>query len=249
VTTIPVAKDTRGMTCVAPCEAKYEVRQMNRHRRHVFSLGHLVCLLPLLLIFLIVALGVRLNPLVVPVVMILCCLAMFDLMAGACGPGHHQAARPPVHKVEPAPASPPVEVEVVFRVRGEPPNKRRPPPFARRTAATVSRGVQGSPEAPGGHGPDRAAARRPGPRTAADPCPRRGRAPGGRGAIPLAQPGVARADLSRHDCGGHPPRRGRPLAGTGAVRRRAAVLGFAPAHPRRARTGGTTSPPDPIASA
>jgi membrane-associated protease RseP (regulator of RpoE activity) len=91
---------------------------MNSHRHHAFNLAHLVCLLPLLFLFLIVALGVRLNPLVVPVVMILCCLAMFYLMAGACGPGHHQPVRPPVREVEPAPASPPSGVEDVFRVRG-----------------------------------------------------------------------------------------------------------------------------------
>ena len=53
----------------------------------------LVCALPLLVFFALALVGVPINPLWVPLIMILCCLAMFYLTAGACG--HERAERVP----------------------------------------------------------------------------------------------------------------------------------------------------------
>lgn len=76
----------------------------------------LMCTLPLLIFFAVALAGVHLNPLWVPVVMILCCLAMFYLTAGACG--HEHVKR--VHELVPAePPLPPAEAmktDDVFRV-------------------------------------------------------------------------------------------------------------------------------------
>ena len=76
----------------------------------------LMCTLPLLIFFAVALAGVHLNPLWVPVVMILCCLAMFYLTAGACG--HDRAERVPAI-VPKEPALPPAEAmktDDVFRV-------------------------------------------------------------------------------------------------------------------------------------
>jgi hypothetical protein len=77
----------------------------------------LLCALPLLVFFALAVAGVPLNPLLVPIVMILCCLAMFYLTAGACG--HERAERVP-EVVSGEPVTPPAEtlqLEDVFRVQ------------------------------------------------------------------------------------------------------------------------------------
>jgi hypothetical protein len=77
----------------------------------------LVCALPLLIFFVLALSGVQLNPLWVPLIMILCCLAMFYLTAGACG--HEHAERVPEVLPEEETTTPPVEAlktEDVFRV-------------------------------------------------------------------------------------------------------------------------------------
>src|SRR6516225_9371701 len=76
----------------------------------------LVCALPLLVFFVLALAGVQLNPLWLPLIMILCCLAMFYLTAGACG--HDHAERVP-EATAPEPTIPPVETlktDDVFRV-------------------------------------------------------------------------------------------------------------------------------------
>jgi Zn-dependent protease len=76
----------------------------------------LVCALPLLILFVLALAGVQLNPLWVPLIMILCCLAMFYLTAGAC---HHEPAE---RIAEAVPEEPPVtpagtlKTDDVFRV-------------------------------------------------------------------------------------------------------------------------------------
>jgi len=76
----------------------------------------LVCALPLIIFFALALAGVQLNPLWVPVIMILCCLAMFYLTAGACG--HERVEQIP--KVIPEESAiPPAETlktDDVFRV-------------------------------------------------------------------------------------------------------------------------------------
>jgi hypothetical protein len=47
----------------------------------------LMCALPLLVFFALALAGVRLNLLWAPLLMILCCLAMFFLTTGGCGHG------------------------------------------------------------------------------------------------------------------------------------------------------------------
>jgi Zn-dependent protease len=76
----------------------------------------LVCALPLLVFFALALAGVQFNPLWVPVVMILCCLAMFYLAAGACG--HEQAERiAEVVPEEPTiPSAEALKTDDVFRV-------------------------------------------------------------------------------------------------------------------------------------
>src|SRR6516225_4884688 len=75
----------------------------------------LVCALPLLIFFALALAGVQLSPLWVPLIMILCCLAMFYLTAGAC---HEHVERVP----EAIPAEPTmlpaeaVKIDDVFRV-------------------------------------------------------------------------------------------------------------------------------------
>src|SRR6516162_2690246 len=76
----------------------------------------LVCALPLLVFFALALAGVQLNPLWVPLIMILCCLAMFYLTAGAC---HHEPAERTAEVVPEEPPAPPAEAlktEDVFRV-------------------------------------------------------------------------------------------------------------------------------------
>lgn len=77
----------------------------------------LVCSLPLIIFFALTLAGVRLHPLWVPVIMILCCLAMFYLTAGACG--HERAEHVPEPPAEEEPTAPPgsvVKADDVFRV-------------------------------------------------------------------------------------------------------------------------------------
>lgn len=77
----------------------------------------LVCALPLLVFFALALAGVQLNPLWVPLIMILCCLAMFYLTAGAC---HHEPAERIAQAVPEEPTTPPAEAlktEDVFRVQ------------------------------------------------------------------------------------------------------------------------------------
>lgn len=76
----------------------------------------LVCSLPLLVFFALALAGVQLNPLWVPLIMILCCLAMFFLTAGAC---HHEPAERIAEAVPEEPTAPPagaLKTEDVFRV-------------------------------------------------------------------------------------------------------------------------------------
>ncbi len=76
----------------------------------------LVCALPLLVFFALALTGVRLDPLWVPVVMILCCLAMFYITAGACG---HEPTKRVSEVVPEEPTLPAVEAlkaDDVFRV-------------------------------------------------------------------------------------------------------------------------------------
>jgi membrane-associated protease RseP (regulator of RpoE activity) len=77
----------------------------------------LVCTLPLLIFFVLALAGVRLNPLWVPLILILCYLAMFYLTAGACG-RERMEKLPEVIPVERAiaPTEPPV-ADKVFRVQ------------------------------------------------------------------------------------------------------------------------------------
>jgi hypothetical protein len=77
----------------------------------------LVCALPLLIFFVLALFGVQLHPLWVPLIMILCCLAMFYLTAGACG--HEHAERvPEVVQEEPTLLLPQtLKTDDVFRVQ------------------------------------------------------------------------------------------------------------------------------------
>jgi Zn-dependent protease len=76
----------------------------------------LVCALPLLVVFVLALVGVQLNPLWLPLIMILCCLAMFYLTAGACG--HEHAARVPevIPEEPPKPPADFLQTDDVFRV-------------------------------------------------------------------------------------------------------------------------------------
>jgi hypothetical protein len=76
----------------------------------------LVCALPLIVFFAVALAGVQLSPLWVPIILVLCCLAMFYLTAGACG--HERAERiTEVVPVEPAiPPAEAVKADDVFRV-------------------------------------------------------------------------------------------------------------------------------------
>jgi hypothetical protein len=77
----------------------------------------LVCSLPLLVFFALALAGVPINPLWVPLIMMLCCLAMFYLAAGACG--HDRPERVADEFPEPSttPFAEPVHTDDVFRVR------------------------------------------------------------------------------------------------------------------------------------
>lgn len=80
------------------------------------TLMMLVCALPLLVFFAVALAGVQLNPLWVPLVMILCWVAMFYLSAGAC---HHEPAERMAQRVPEEPPTPPAkatETDDVFRV-------------------------------------------------------------------------------------------------------------------------------------
>jgi Zn-dependent protease len=76
----------------------------------------LVCALPLLIFFALALAGVQLNPVLVPLIMILCCLAMFYLTAGACGHEHTERV-PEVISEEPTiPPAEALKTDDVFRV-------------------------------------------------------------------------------------------------------------------------------------
>lgn len=85
-----------------------------RHRSAHSPLRHLVCLLPILLLLVLAVFQVRLPLLLLPVVMLLCCLAMAYLMADACS---HDRPRAQNHAPEPpAPTTPGATTDDVFRV-------------------------------------------------------------------------------------------------------------------------------------
>ena len=76
----------------------------------------LVCTLPLLIFFALALAGMELNPLWVPVVMILCCLTMFYLTAGTCGHERGEQVHELVSK-EPTLAPPEaLKTDDIFRV-------------------------------------------------------------------------------------------------------------------------------------
>lgn len=68
-----------------------EGRIVKRNESHS-TLMLIVCMLPVLLFLLLALVGIQISPLLVPLILILCCLAMFWLMAG-CHP-HRHAAHP-----------------------------------------------------------------------------------------------------------------------------------------------------------
>ncbi len=84
-----------------------------RHRRWSWWV-HLVCLLPLAAALVLVLSGVPFDPLLVPVVMLLCCLAMAALAADACHAPRHPHHRPAAS--DPAPPKVPGGLDDVFRV-------------------------------------------------------------------------------------------------------------------------------------
>lgn len=61
---------------------------MNRIGISHATLMLLVCALPLVVFFALVLIGVQFNPLWMPVIMVLCCLAMPFLVAGCCDLEH-----------------------------------------------------------------------------------------------------------------------------------------------------------------
>jgi Zn-dependent protease len=77
----------------------------------------LVCALPLLVFFALALAGVQLNPLWVPLIMILCCLAMFFLTAGACGHEHAEPAPEVVLEEPTIPYAETLKTDDVFRVQ------------------------------------------------------------------------------------------------------------------------------------
>lgn len=87
---------------------------MNHHRWSWWQ--HLVCLLPLAAAFVVLAAGVPVSPFLLPLVMLLCCLAMAALAGNSCHAGHRPAGR---HGAS-APAAPAPELpgglDEVFRV-------------------------------------------------------------------------------------------------------------------------------------
>src|SRR5579885_679693 len=84
----------------------------------------LVCMFPLLLFFLLALIGVPINPLLMPLLLIVCCLVMFSLMMGTCEheqtSGHERAERevetPPEESAAPLEVG--AKIEDVFRVHG-----------------------------------------------------------------------------------------------------------------------------------
>lgn len=89
---------------------------MKRSRISHATLMLLVCMLPLLVFFALALAGVQVNPFWVPLILLLCCLAMFFLTAGACG--HERAAQDSEFVLEKATTTPvePVKTDDVFRV-------------------------------------------------------------------------------------------------------------------------------------
>ena len=88
---------------------------MNHHKSSSAKLLHLICVLPLLVLFALAFFGVASSALLVPLVMVLCCLAMFYLMADACGHGEQETAARHTPD-DPGPPPPPdVKTDDVFR--------------------------------------------------------------------------------------------------------------------------------------
>jgi hypothetical protein len=88
---------------------------MNRHGLPHASWMCLICALPLVIVFVLVLTGVPIHPLLVPLILVLCCLAMFFLMSGSCAE-HMEHASDKLAEDEIAPSFPEVKTEDVFRV-------------------------------------------------------------------------------------------------------------------------------------
>jgi hypothetical protein len=76
----------------------------------------LVCSLPLLVFFLLALVGIPINPLWVPLIMMLCCLAMFYLVAGTCCHERAEQVAPALSKESTMPFVEPPHIDDVFRV-------------------------------------------------------------------------------------------------------------------------------------
>lgn len=84
----------------------------------------MLCLLPLIVFFALALAGVRISPLLVPLVVILCCLAMSYLLAGSCehgrshatgcGRGHTEPAAQPAPEKPAAPIPCEVKTDDIF---------------------------------------------------------------------------------------------------------------------------------------
>ncbi|MBA4068115.1 MAG: site-2 protease family protein [Isosphaera sp.] len=85
-----------------------------QHRRWSWW-PHLICLLPLAAAFVMLLAGVAVNPILLPAVMLLCCLAMAALAADSCHPGH-RPLRHAGHEPPPPRPAPPDGLDEVFRV-------------------------------------------------------------------------------------------------------------------------------------
>ncbi len=97
---------------------------MYRQKTSRATIMLLVCLLPLLFFLLLALFGVAVHPLLVPLLLIVCCLVMFSLMMGTCEheqtSGHERVERevemPPEESAAPLEVG--AKIEDVFRVHG-----------------------------------------------------------------------------------------------------------------------------------
>lgn len=87
---------------------------MNNQKFSSRLLMPLLCILPLLIFLALALAGVRFHPLLVPLILIACCLAMSYLMAGTCG--HRHSEPKPDLEDPPAPFQQEVKIDDVFRV-------------------------------------------------------------------------------------------------------------------------------------